>query len=211
MSREQETQPRTLHDRLFKEFLQRFLPQFLRLFFPDEAAALDFNTLRFVDKELVVNLPSQELRITDLVAEVATWQGEPEVIILHIEVEGRGALWARQALPQRMSEYYALLRILRRQRVLPIALVLLPNAGGLSWQTYSEELLGHELLRFRYGQVGLRDLAAEGYLQQLEPVAASLATLMRAESERRAAIKLQALRTVAASDLPEGVSCSWWN
>jgi hypothetical protein len=97
------------------------------------------------------------------VAEVATWQGEPEVIILHIEVEGRGALWARQTLP------------------------------------------------LRYGQVGLRDLAAEGYLQQLEPVAASLATLMRAESERRAAIKLQALRTVAASDLPEGVSCSWWN
>jgi hypothetical protein len=204
MSSQPEVQPRTLHDRLFKEFLQRFLPQFLNLFFPEEAAALNFATLRFVDKELVVNLPSQELRITDLVAEVETWQGEPEVIILHIEVEGRGALWARQTLPQRMSEYYALLRILRRQQVLPIALVLLPNVGGLSWQTYSEELLGHELLRFRYGQVGLRDLSAEGYLQQLEPVAAALATLMRAESESRAAVKLQALRTVAASDLREG-------
>jgi hypothetical protein len=77
VSSQPETQPRTLHDRLFKEFLQRFLPQFLRLFFPEEAAALNLATLRFLDKELVVNLPSQELRITDLVAEVEAWQGEP--------------------------------------------------------------------------------------------------------------------------------------
>ena len=52
--------------------------------------------------------------------------------------------------------------------------------------------------------MGLRDLAAEGYVQKFEPVAAALATLMRAESESRAAIKLQALRTVAASELSEG-------
>ncbi len=45
------------HDRRFKEFLQRFLPQFLKLFFPEQAARLDFTTLVFLDKELIVNLP----------------------------------------------------------------------------------------------------------------------------------------------------------
>jgi len=63
---------RTLHDRLFKEFLHRFLPQFMQLFFPEQAARLDFSTVRFADKEIVINFPEQELRITDIVAEVQT-------------------------------------------------------------------------------------------------------------------------------------------
>jgi len=63
---------RTLHDRLFKEFLHRFLPDFLRIFFPAEAERLNFATLRFLDKELIINFSGQELRITDLVAEVET-------------------------------------------------------------------------------------------------------------------------------------------
>lgn len=133
-----ETQPqRTLHDRLFKEFLYRFLPDFLWIFFPAEAERLNFATLRFLDKELIINFSGQELRITDLVAEVETWDGVPEAIILHVEVEGRD----KQALPQRMSEYYVLLRIFRKKFVLPLALVLLPGAGGLDWHTYSETSL----------------------------------------------------------------------
>ena len=124
------TQPtRTLHDRLFKEFLYRFLPEFLWVFFPAEAERLNFATLQFLDKELIINFAGQELRITDLVAEVATWEGVPETIILHLEVEGRD----KMTLPQRMSEYYALLRIFRRKPVLPLALVSFTSRSqGLS-------------------------------------------------------------------------------
>lgn len=74
----------------------------MQLFFPEQAARLNFSTLRFMDKELVINFPKQVLRISDLVAEVQTWQGETETILVHIEVEGRD----KRALPQRMSEYY---------------------------------------------------------------------------------------------------------
>lgn len=64
----EETQPpRTLHDRLFKEFLHRFLPDFLWIFFPAEAERLNFATLQFLDKELIINFAGQELRITDIV------------------------------------------------------------------------------------------------------------------------------------------------
>ena len=191
---------RTLHDRLFKEFLRRFLPQFMQLFFPTQAARLDFSTIRFVDKELVINFPEQELRITDIVAEVQTWQGETEAIVVHVEVEGRD----KRTLPRRMSEYYVLLRLSSGKPVLPIALVLLAKAGGISWQAYTEELFGEQLLHFRYGQVGIRDLSAATYLAKQDPVAATLAVLMKTGKQSKAAVKLSALQTVIQSNLSPG-------
>ncbi|MBX3016113.1 MAG: DUF4351 domain-containing protein [Caldilineaceae bacterium] len=191
---------RTLHDRLFKEFLWRFLPQFMQLFFPEQAARLNFQTARFIDKALVINFPEQELRITDIVAEVQSWQGETETLLIHLEVEGRD----KRTLPQRMSEYYVLLRVSYGKAVLPIALVLLGNAGGLRWQEYQEELFGEPLLHFRYGQVGIRDLPAAAYLAKKEPIAATLALLMKTPKQQRAAVKLTALQTVIQSNLSPG-------
>ena len=141
----------TLHDRIFKEFLERFLPQFMQIFFPIEAARLDFSTVTFLRQELLITLPGQVLRITDVVAEISTLAGESEVVIVHVEVEANKP----KPLPQRMFDYYALLRLLRRQRVLPIALVLKRGVGGLKWRSYKEELFGRKLIQFRYGQVGL--------------------------------------------------------
>ncbi|HRQ37474.1 MAG TPA: hypothetical protein PLD25_06135 [Chloroflexota bacterium] len=113
------------NSQIFKEFLHRFLPDFMRLFFPAEAARLDFSTLTFLDQELRINLPEQTLRVPDFVAEVSTLDGEREAILVHIEIEGRN----QRSLPQRMFEYYSLLRILRQKKVLPLALMLQPQAS----------------------------------------------------------------------------------
>ncbi len=193
------TPSRTLHDRIFKEFLHRFLPEFMRLFFSAEAARLDFSTLTFLDQELVVNLPGQTLRITDVVAEALSYEGEPEAIIIHIEVEGRD----KKSVPKRMFEYYSLLRLLRQKKVLPLALILQPDAGGISWPIYQETLFGRELVTFQYGQVGLRDLPSEAYLDR-NPVAAALAALMEPQQQSKASVKLAGLRTVIDSSLTAG-------
>jgi hypothetical protein len=190
---------RTLHDRLFKELLHRFLPDFLRIFFPAEAARLDLHSLTFLDQELILNLPNQTLRVTDIVAEAQTIDGEPEVIIVHVEVEGRD----KTSLEKRMFDYYALLRLLREKPVLPLALVIAPNVGGLSWPIYRENLFGRDLLAFSFGQVGLRDLSGEAYINA-DPVAAALAALMRPGSLHPAELKLHSLRTVIDSGLTEG-------
>jgi len=190
----------TMHDRLFKEFMRRFLPDFLRLFFPEKAEQLDLDTLYLPEKELSFNLPGQVLRISDVVADVKTLTGEPEVIIVHVEVEARN----KKTLPQRMFEYYSLLRILRQEAVLPLALVLLPRADGLGWQTYRENLFGEELVKFRYGQVGLRDLPGQDYLALGDPVAAGLAALMKFKPEEKARAKLTGLKTVVESNLGLG-------
>lgn len=72
-----------------------------------------------------------------------------------------------------------------------------------------ENLFGRELLRFRYGQVGLRDLPVAEYLHEDEPIASTLAVLMkltekRASSEALANLKIQALQNIANSNLTEG-------
>ncbi|MCP4361745.1 MAG: hypothetical protein GY796_27350 [Chloroflexi bacterium] len=190
----------THHDRIFKEFLYRFLPDFLRLFFPNEAAQLNFDTLKFLDKDLIVNLPEQALRITDIIAEVERLTGEKEVIITHVDVEAR----RKKPLPRRMFEYYALLRLLSQKRVLPIALVLLPNAGGLTWQMYTETLFDRELVQFQYGQVGVRDLFSKVYLEKGDPVAAALTALMKPGDEDPVSLKLTARQTIADSGLTAG-------
>ncbi|MCE7981626.1 MAG: hypothetical protein DYG89_10560 [Caldilinea sp. CFX5] len=192
--------PQTSHDRLFKEFLERFLPDFLRLFFPEEAARLDFSTLHFPRQELLVNVPRQLLRITDVVGEVKTFAGEPELIIVHVEIEGNDP----KPLPKRMFDYYALMRILQQKPVLPLALVFAYGVGGLKWRTYQEKLWGRELVRFRYGQVGLRALDSEEYQSQNNPIAATLAVLMKRRGRSKAQVKLTALQTVVNSNLTEG-------
>lgn len=188
------------HDRIFKEFFYRFLPQFLRLFYPEEASRLNLDSIKFLDKELMINLPEQRLRIADVVAAVDTLEGQTETILVHIELEANHP----HSFPRRMFEYYALLRILRQQPVLPIALVLRRGVGGLQWRAYTETLFGRELLTFHYGQVGIRDLLGEGYMAYKDPVAGALAVLMDVNEEQRPILKLSALQGVLASDLTEG-------
>ena len=88
--------------------------------------------------------------------------------------------------------------------MLPLALVLLPNAGGLCWQTYTESLFETELVQFHYGQVGIRDLPSAVYAQSGNPIAATLVALMRTAPAEKATIKLAALRTVQASTITTG-------
>ena len=195
------------HDRFFKEFFRRFLPAFLHLFFPEATKQIDFATLRFPDKEFLINLPEQEARIGDIVAEARTVSGDPQAFMIHVEVEKRD----KKTLPYRLFEYYSLIRIITRLPVWPIAFVLVPGTKGLSEEVYSEGLFGRETLLFRYGQIGLRDLPAELYSYSNNPLAVTLALLMKvpgrgkAKWQRLAEMKLHTLQLLQETeDLTEG-------
>ena len=47
-------------DQVFKELLREFFPDFVRLFYPQIAAQLDWSTLRFLDKETFTDFPRGE-------------------------------------------------------------------------------------------------------------------------------------------------------
>ena len=75
------------HDQLFKELLREFFREFLELFWPDAAARLSFEKLKFLSSELFTDFPEGSLREADIVAQVETVGGEPELLLIHVEVQ----------------------------------------------------------------------------------------------------------------------------
>ena len=112
------------HDQVFKGILRRFFPDFLELFFPEFAARLDFESLEFPDKELFKGFPDGVPRRPDVVAQVRTWQGSPEIVVVHIEAQAT----TKPEFGRRMFEYYALLWLSFDAPVFPI--VLFVKEGG---------------------------------------------------------------------------------
>ena len=184
-------------DQLFKVFLQEFLPRFLELFFPTQAALLDLESITYPDKELFTNFPEGETRNTDFLAEIRTKTGEPEILLIHIEVQGKRS----PEFAARMWEYYNLLRQRFGKRVYPIVIYFTRGAGGLTRETYSEELLGEEIVTFRYRVVGLADLSASEWADKAGAVSASLATLMDSPRGTRGDRAFNSLKTVWTSNL----------
>ena len=131
-------------DQLFKELLRAFFREFLELFYPEVAARLDFARTTFLDKETFTDLPEGSRREMDLVAQVYTLDGEPEIILVHVEVQTQ----RRGEFPYRMWEYYALLRLRHKMPVFPVVVYLAPGAGGLVEETYTEALFGRNVLTF---------------------------------------------------------------
>ena len=110
-------------DQLFKELIQEFFREFLELFYPDIAARLDFGTVTFLDKELFTDLPEGMRRESDIVAQIQTKLGEPEIILVHTEIQTKRT----GEMAGRMWEYYALLRLRRKLPVFPIVVYLSPG------------------------------------------------------------------------------------
>lgn len=88
------------HDQLFRELLRAFFREFLALFFPEVEARLDFARVTFLDKEMFTDIPAGSRRELDVVAQVYTLDGAPEMIVLHIEVQSQRA----REFPYRMFE-----------------------------------------------------------------------------------------------------------
>jgi len=186
------------HDQLFKTILEGLLRDFLELFFPEAAARLDFETLRFVGKEFFANVPEGEVREADVVARLETRDGKPELVLVHVEVQAE----PKSDFPRRMFEYYALLRLQYGLPVFPIALYL--RRGPRSrLAEYREALFEQELLLFRYHSVALARLPAEEYVGA-SPLGAALSALME-KGRDRARLKLSMLERVVGSGLDEAL------
>jgi hypothetical protein len=139
-----------LHDQLFKELLQAFLPEFMMLFFADAAEEIDWSTVEFMDKELFTDSFDGLRRTLDVVARVHTRTGEPEMILIHVEVESSPG----PEFPARMYDYYSTLRLRRRVPVFPIVLYVRHGVQApLSF--HEESLFGRRIVRFDFHPVAL--------------------------------------------------------
>jgi predicted transposase/invertase (TIGR01784 family) len=186
------------YDQLFKTLLEGLLQDFLDLFFPEAAARLDFQTLAFVGKEVFANVPEGRVREADVVARLKTREGEPEILLVHVEVQTE----PESDFPRRMFQYYSVLRVHYGIPVFPIA-VYLRNGPSSRIALYRESLFDQELLVFRYHALALARLPAEEYVET-SPLGAALAALMAA-SRNRAHLRLSMLGRVAESALDEAL------
>lgn len=184
------------HDQRFKELLKLFLRPFLEYFFPDIAARLDLSSPEFVDKELFEDPPEGRHRVADLVARVATRDGEPELLLVHVEVQAD----KRSDVPGRMFDYYALLRRTYRLPVVPLVVYLRGAGEGLTHEEYRDVVLGVDTLRFRYGCLVLSQLDAEEHVAGDEALLAGLAALMdRSSVQRPFGLRLSMLDRIGRS------------
>jgi hypothetical protein len=184
------------HDQLFKAVLTAQLAPFLELFFPDEAAQLDLDRARFVDKELFAAPPMGPGREVDLLADVplratggaATRSGQaPRSALIAIQIEVQS-----QRDPEfiwRNAEYYVLLRRLHGLPILPVALFPITDVlGGRRGQrprtgyevvAQRDAVLAHEIFAFNFFAVTLGSLDASVYLARPQALAGALAARMR--------------------------------
>lgn len=187
-------------DQLFKEILHSFLKEFLELFFPEVAPRLDFQTLQFPDKELFKGFPGGSRREPDVVAELRTREGNPEVVLVHVEVQTE----VRRDVGKRMLEYCALLWLQFDVPVFPVVLYLTGgDRQGISVAEFRHELFGREVVRFRYASIALAQLPAREYVEA-SPLAAALAALMRRKrASEELELRARMLKRVVTSDLSE--------
>lgn len=186
------------HDQLFKKVLEKFLKEFLELFFPSVARRLDFGAVELLDKELPLDFPKGTTREVDFAARLTTREGKPEIVLVHVEIQSR----PEKDLAQRMFEYYSLLWLRHRVPVFPIVLYL-QGGEGLADEKYQHSLFDREILRFRYASVGLARLQAEEYLGT-GPLGVALAALMsRARHRDPPLLRHQMLRWVVTSGLDD--------
>ena len=187
------------HDQLFKELIRAFLREFLELFFPQIAARLDLNNITFQDKELFTDVPEGSIRRADTVALVPGLDGEPELVLIHVENQSE----RRSEVRFRMFEYYVLLRLRFKLPVFPIVLYIAPGTGSNTRETYVETLFGENILSFQYAVVGLPEMKADDYLENENPLAVALSALMQPARAGRAMQKIVSLRRTATSGVDE--------
>jgi hypothetical protein len=129
----------------------------------------------------------------DLVAQVDTRAGKPEIVLVHVEIEAQ----ARRTMERRMWRYAMQLRLRHGRPVIPIVLYLRGGPPGVSARTVDEHFGKLFLGSFGYLAFGLSGSDARSYLERWEPLAWGLAALMRGGGLPAVHKKLTCLHRIA--------------
>ena len=186
----------TSHDKLFKTVFKTFLGDLIELIHPDLAATLDLNHLKYLSEDLFADFRKQGHAVPDLVAETNTREGEPRIVLVHVEVEGEFG----QAIDRRMSRYSMHLTLIENKPVISIAVFLTGGAAGLQIREVTTIVGPLEVWRFRYLAFGLSQSLAEDFVDHRRPLAAALAALMRSEAWDGVERKMRCLRAIGQAE-----------
>lgn len=177
------------HDRLFKELISTFLPDFITLFLPDITAYLEAGSLVFLEKEIFTDVTSGEKYEADLVAR-AKFRNRRSHFILHIEHQSK----SQADFDERMFRYFALLHFKHAMPVYPVAIYSHDTPRGAEPDSYQIEFPGFVANQFNYRVIQLNQLRWQDYRDRQNPVACALMCKMQVAPGERPAVKLECLR-----------------
>jgi hypothetical protein len=173
----------TDHDRLFKELLSTFFIEFLELFLPQVASAIEPDSVGFLPQEYFADLTMGETKIIDLLAQVRL-AGQEVGFLIHLEAQAS----SQSDFARRMFFYFARLHQKYLQRIYPIVLFSFDEPYREEPNRYSVEFEDLKVMEFNFFPIQLNRLNWRDFLNQRNPVAAALMAKMKIDSAVRSRV-----------------------
>jgi len=184
------------HDRLFKELLSTFFPEFVALFLPDVATYLEPNSLIFLNQEIFVDVTSGEKYEADLVVQ-GKFRDRESLFIIHLEHQS----YSEADFNQRMFRYFARLHEKYALPIYPVVLFSFDAPYRPETTSYRIEFPGWQVLEFNYRVIQLNRLNWQDFANQPNPIASALMSKMRMETQERPQVKLISLQLLGSLGL----------
>ena len=185
------------HDRLFKELLTTFFVEFLELFLPNIAAALDPGTAVVpLDKEILTDVTAGGKHIVDILMK-ARLRDEEAFFLIHVENQST----AQSDFPKRMFRYFARLTEKYDLPVYPIVIFSYDAPKRPEPSRFVVTFPGKHVLRFDYTVIQLNRLPWRKFIRQENPVASALMAKMKMSARDRPKVKAECLRLLATLKL----------
>jgi predicted transposase/invertase (TIGR01784 family) len=184
------------HDQLFKQLLSTFFIEFMELFFPQIANAIERDSIGFLPQEYFTDLIAGERKIIDLLVQVRLAGHEVGFLVL-IEAQAT----SQTNFPQRLFFYFAKLHQQYLQRIYPIVLFSFDEPYRAQANQYTIEFDDWQVMQFNFRAIQLNRLNWRDYLAQHNPVAAALMAKMQIAVGDRPKVKAECLRLLATLQL----------
>jgi predicted transposase/invertase (TIGR01784 family) len=180
------------HDRLFKELLSTFFPEFIELFFPEISADWERDSLEFLPQEVFTDVTEGERKIVDLIVR-ASLRSQDALFIIHTEHQS----YSQAGFDSRMFTYFARLHEKYALPIYPIVIYSHDSPTTPEQNSYRVELFGKTILEFNYEVIQLNQLQWQDFVNQRNPVASAFMAKMRMDRSERPRVKLLSLQLLA--------------
>jgi hypothetical protein len=190
------SEPAQDHDRFFKELLTTFFVEFVDLFFPKIAEALDRSSVEFLSEEHYANLLDGDAYRVDIIAK-ARFRERDAYFLIHVEHQSS----APAQFPRRFFRYFSLIFEKHGLPVYPIVVYSHDTPRKKQPDTFQVDFPDGDVLRFRYRVVQLNRLSWRKFVNTANPVASALLAKMNVAPRDRARVKLECLRLLVTLQL----------
>ena len=179
------------HDRLFKELLETYFAEFMQIFFPAAAQAIDLKQIKFLQQEIFTDVTAGEKHEVDILVETQL-KDEPGLILIHVEPQA----YAQKDFNERMFIYFSRLYEKYRRKILPVAIFSYDQERDEP-DTFQIGFSFLEILRFQFYKLELKKLNWRHYIDSNNPAAAALLSKMGFKPGERVRVKLEFMRMLA--------------